>query len=367
MNKPRAHEIDLLRFVAALSVVLYHYAFLGYLGQASSMPYPLLEPVAKYGHFGVELFFLISGFVILMSASSGSLKQFILSRIVRLYPAFWVCCTLTFLAILLIGDSRHTATMAQYLSNMTMLSSFGFMQKIAAIPYIDGSYWSLAVEMRFYAFVSLVLLFRQIHRAELFLTGWLLITIAVDLLQLTHLRGFLIADYSAYFIAGAMLFQVWSRGFSPLRIVVVLGAWALALYQAWLALPKYETTFSTNISAPIVLSLLSAFFAIMGLIATKKTSWLGRRNWMTVGALTYPLYLLHQVVGYLIINHVYPHVNAHIVLLGTLLLMLGIAYLVNVLVEQRYAALFKHSLTRWWDSCRVLPGGQRSKPAEYFD
>ena len=69
----RVGELDLLRFLAALAVVLYHYTFRGFSnGDMSTMPYPLLVPVTKYGSLGVELFFMISGFVILMSASSGS-------------------------------------------------------------------------------------------------------------------------------------------------------------------------------------------------------------------------------------------------------------------------------------------------------
>ena len=109
MNKPRANEIDLLRFLAALAVVLFHYAFRGYAAHSSSMPYPLLEAVAKYGSYGVELFFLISGFVILMSASGGSLKHFVISRIVRLYPAFWVCCTLTWVVLQFVSGRRYVS------------------------------------------------------------------------------------------------------------------------------------------------------------------------------------------------------------------------------------------------------------------
>ena len=76
MQTRRVNEIDLLRFVAALAVVFFHYAFRGYAADDRSiMPYPLLAPIAKYGYLGVELFFLISGFVILMTASRGSLRH----------------------------------------------------------------------------------------------------------------------------------------------------------------------------------------------------------------------------------------------------------------------------------------------------
>ena len=133
MTKTRVNEIDLLRFVAALSVVFFHYAFRGYAGDAKTvMPYPMLATAGKYGYLGVDLFFMISGFVILMTASNGSFKDFAVSRAARLYPAFWACCTVTFGAILAIGGVRYHATFSQYLVNMTMLSEFFH------VPYIDG-------------------------------------------------------------------------------------------------------------------------------------------------------------------------------------------------------------------------------------
>ena len=72
-RRNRVNELDLLRFFAAFSVVLYHYTFRGYAADDMSIvPYPLFAPISKYGYLGVDLFFMISGFVILMTASSGS-------------------------------------------------------------------------------------------------------------------------------------------------------------------------------------------------------------------------------------------------------------------------------------------------------
>jgi len=348
MNKSRANEIDLLRFLAALAVVIFHYAFRGYAAHSSAMPYPLLESVAKYGRYGVDLFFLISGFVILMSASGGSLKHFIVSRVVRLYPAFWICCTLTFLVLLLFADGKPTVV--QYLSNMTMLSSFSFMQKISSVSHIDGAYWSLAVEMRFYMLVAIVLMLRQIHRTELILTGWLLTLIFFEVARVDHLREILMVDYGAYFIAGAMMYRIWSEGWSPLRGGVILGSWALSLYEVWISLPKFEIATGATMNRSVVLAVITACFLLMVLVALRKTSWVGRRNWLLLGSLTYPLYLIHQAIGYVIFNHFYPTVNPHLLLWGTVAIMIAVAYLINVYVEQRYSTPFKQQLNNKWNS-----------------
>jgi len=90
----RFYEIDLLRFIAAISVVFYHYAFIGVTRpDYNPLVFPALVPIAKYGYLGVELFFIISGYVVLLSAQGKTVRQFFVSRVTRLYPAYWVACT----------------------------------------------------------------------------------------------------------------------------------------------------------------------------------------------------------------------------------------------------------------------------------
>jgi len=73
-SKARLYELDLLRFIAAISVLLYHYTFMGYAENSiqgdytSPIEYPMLAPFSQYTYLGVNLFFMISGFVILLSA-----------------------------------------------------------------------------------------------------------------------------------------------------------------------------------------------------------------------------------------------------------------------------------------------------------
>jgi len=117
---------------------------------------------------------MISGFVILMTAANGSFLGFAVSRVVRLYPAFWVCCTITFLFTVFLGGERYSATLGQYLVNMTMLSDF------LGVEPIDGVYWSLFVEIRFYILVALVLIIGRIHQVQALLVVWLLASAALE-------------------------------------------------------------------------------------------------------------------------------------------------------------------------------------------
>ncbi|MCF7220953.1 acyltransferase family protein [Marilutibacter chinensis] len=343
-KRERVNEIDLLRFIAALAVVFFHYAFRGYAGgDRTIMPYPLLESVAKYGFKGVELFFMISGFVILMTASNGSLRSFAVSRFARLYPAFWACCTLTFVAIVLFGGDRFSASFSQYLVNMTMLSGF------VGVPSIDGVYWSLFVELQFYAMVAGVLMIGRISQAQMFLALWLAATILLELFPVAPLRFLLITDYAAYFIAGAAAFLIWSRGSSWLRYGMIGICFILALRDSLGGIEGFERHFDTRMNVIVVVAIIASYFAVMLLIATRRTGAFGRRRWMVAGALTYPLYLIHQNIGYIIFNIAYPAFNPHLVFWGTLLLVLAASYLVHAQIERRCAGALKRTCNRALD------------------
>src|SRR5688572_28370593 len=84
----RMPALDLLRFLAAAAVMLYHYGFRGSAGADRYLEFRFdaLGPVCRYGYLGVPLFFMISGFVILMSAVGKSPREFVATRAARLYP-----------------------------------------------------------------------------------------------------------------------------------------------------------------------------------------------------------------------------------------------------------------------------------------
>jgi peptidoglycan/LPS O-acetylase OafA/YrhL len=339
-NRRRLKELDLLRFLAALAVVFFHYAFRGYAkGDMSTMPYPLLAEPAKYGYLGVEFFFMISGFVILMTASGNNLKVFIISRAVRLYPAFWACCTITFITTLAIGQPRYTADFYQYIVNMTLLGDF------LDVPPIDGVYWSLFAEIKFYLMICVLLAFKKIDKIETFLLFWLLISAVAEVFSFEKLRSLLVTDYAAYFIAGATFYNIWAQGISTARILLVSGALGLACYTGVVWAESLEIKYATDYNLALVCSIIVLFFIAFFLIATNRMAALGTVNWTTLGALTYPLYLLHQMIGFMIFNMAYPVVSPHLLLWGTIALMIGASYVIHKKVEVPVARLMKRSLS----------------------
>jgi peptidoglycan/LPS O-acetylase OafA/YrhL len=304
----------------------------------SVMPYPLLASVSKYGYLGVELFFMISGFVVLMTAASGNLRGFVISRIVRLYPAFWACCTITFAAIVFMGGPHYTASFGQYLINMTMLSGF------LGVPAIDGAYWSLFVEIRFYALVAVILLIGRIQQAQLIITLWLAASVALVVFPIGKLSYLLLTDYSSFFIAGATFFLIWQKGLSFARAAIIIVSWGLAVFQSNNELRGFESHYHAAMSSYVVAGLVTTFFIVMMLVSLRRTGLLGETRWLLLGVLTYPLYLLHQNIGFIIFNVAYPAINIHLLLWGTIIAALILAYAVHTFIEKQVSSPMKVAL-----------------------
>ena len=216
-RQERLYELDLLRFLAALAVVLFHYTFRGNAADdMSTLSFPALSGYSKYGYLGVELFFMISGFVIVLSASGRTVFAFANSRAKRLFPAYWFGVTLTSLCIVAFGDDRYSVTFVQYLQNLPMVGGFW------GVTFIDGVYWTLIVELHFYFLVGLMIAAGQFKRVQWFVVAWLAIsTLAPYTDYVVTAEKYLISDWAPYFSAGAACFFIKKDGMKP-RAVGIL-------------------------------------------------------------------------------------------------------------------------------------------------
>jgi peptidoglycan/LPS O-acetylase OafA/YrhL len=152
----RLDYLDGLRGLAALLVIVQHCGEI-ILSSGGSLLNPLVETI-NLGRVGVILFFLISGFVIPFSFSGDRpLHNFAVSRVLRLYPAYWLSLML---AVIMGPYAGQVLSMGEIAGNATML------QKLFGIRNGWGVYWSLFFELLFYAMCAALFALRRLRSAR---------------------------------------------------------------------------------------------------------------------------------------------------------------------------------------------------------
>ncbi|UVK45311.1 acyltransferase [Mesorhizobium sp. AR07] len=326
-TRPAAQDyiatLDLLRLAAALAVVLFHYFFRGAAADGFLREgYPLAAPFAIYGYLGVNLFFLISGFVIAWSAQNRSWEQFALARFVRLYPGFLLCMTITFAIVVLAGTPPFAASFVQYIANLSMFAP------ALGQPFMDGVYWSIVLELVFYGWVTLTLftgLFRKRKLELIFI--WLAISVLNEFfLGSGAARLLFITEFGPFFAAGVLVHHLHAHGRSLPAVLLLAAAFlvscgTLFVTQRWM-LDHYGVAVST---ANLVVANVVMHAALIGAVLLRNRV---RPSTLTLalGGLTYPLYLLHQNIGYLAINTATPLVGKWFAALGCVALMLSVSW-----------------------------------------
>lgn len=354
-SRDRLYEIDLLRITAALAVVIYHYTFSGLARHLTSIAYPTLSVATRYGYLGVDMFFTISGFVVLLSAWGRRPSEFVISRIVRLYPAYWVAVTITTVVALTLSRGLFNVTPLQYVANLTMLNA------PAHIANVDVVYWTLYAEIRFYLIVF-VLTWLGITRTRVVtvLWAWLAATAIVESHVLpaslaTTIDILVQSQWSHYFIAGMALCLIYRTGFSWQLGAILAIAYANAVYQAINFGHLVSNRYHQTLHSPVIAIVITVIFIVMTLIALRATRRLGRPWFAVAGALTYPLYLVHAYNGFVVINLIGPYVNRWVLLVVMVTGMCAIAYAIHRLFEIRIAGLLRRALTRVVGARRRVP------------
>jgi peptidoglycan/LPS O-acetylase OafA/YrhL len=279
----RLGELDVLRGLAAFAVMIFHYTVRYH--ELFAPGGPVLHG-SSLGENAVHLFFMISGFVIFMTLSkTRTALDFVVSRFSRLFPVYWVAVLLTFTVVSVSPLPGRTPTLTQLIVNLTML------QKWLHFPEVDGVYWTLAIELSFYAIMLGVFLAGQLRRIEWLVIPWLLCqcTWAVlghkyDLPKIVEIS--LLLKYAHLFLAGILFYRLRIEGAMPLRhslLVCCLGIQFL-LQGATAGL------FTTG------------FFAAFYALTFGRLNWIAKRPLVLLGAISYSLYLVHQNIGYVIMR-----------------------------------------------------------------
>jgi peptidoglycan/LPS O-acetylase OafA/YrhL len=333
----RIQELDAVRGLAALAVVFFHYTT-RYDQKIGHISEPLFS--VPWGHYGVELFFLLSGFVIFMTldkADSG--RDFIISRVSRLYPGYWAGMLSTLTTVWFLGNpyAGYHPSPLDVAINATMFQSY-----FPGTLFIDGAYWTLCVEVTFYTLIFGLFLTGQLKNIRLAIACLLGVGLVLHILidgghisapiYLRALRVVLLSHFAPYFCGGIIFYKIFSARFMKRdAALIVLCLVAVAVMRP---------------IADFVASAIS--FMMFGLLTTRKLSFLANRPLLFLGAISYSLYVVHQNIGYLIIRHATEiGIPTNAAILVAIISVIALATLITYRIErpaQRWIrGLFKAS------------------------
>ncbi|WP_426434172.1 acyltransferase family protein [Bradyrhizobium genosp. P] len=323
-NRPdssRVPVLDLLRVAAVASVILYHYGFWGPAAHGGpQVAMSVFAPIAQYGFLGVPVFFAISGFVIAYSAEGRTPIGFAIARFSRIYPTFLIYMTLTFAVTLLLGGAHFDVTWRQWLGNL------GIAAPMFGEFYMDDAYWSLVIEVMFYVWVAAFLALGIFpRRIDVLIVAWLAITFTNELtLDAPIFEKVFIADDSGFFAVGLLIYEHY-RGRRDARLYGLLAlAIGTAAFQAVHKLERLGVHTHGSFDPRIVVAICVVSLGIVFLATRIKSVPLSASLVIAAGGITYPLYLLHMQLGYVILLAIAPErqhaVWTAIVVIGVVLL-----------------------------------------------
>jgi peptidoglycan/LPS O-acetylase OafA/YrhL len=299
----RVPALDLLRLAAVAAVVFYHYGFWGPASHGvPQVALPHLAAFAQYGFLGVPVFFAISGFVIAYSAEGRTPVGFAIARFSRIYPTFVFCMTLTFATILLLGGTHFQVTFAQWFANLFVAAP------ALGQSYVDTSYWSLVIEIVFYAWVAAFMAFGLFpRRIDIIILVWLGITFANELtIDAPIFEKIFIADDSGFFAVGLLIYEYY-RGRRDLKLFGILAlAAGASVFQAIHKLERLDVHPGNTFDARVVAAICLVSIAVIFLATRIRKLPLPTGLILAAGGITYPFYLLHMQMGYTIFTAVAP-------------------------------------------------------------
>lgn len=280
IKEKRLLELDSLRGIAALGVCFLHYGFF------------------KYGCTGVDLFFMISGFVIYMSVSNAkNIKGFFVLRAIRLYPAYWLAIVIAIIIEKYTGIFDIPAFKWNFvIGNLTMLQPLFRAQDIISV------FWTLYIEINFYLLIAALWYFNQLKNIEnIILIGMLLITAAIMPYQYLNInaawynryfvitRGLLpIINHFHLFAAGIVFYTIYTKGINLWRTLLLL----LSFILVYVTHPVGGRVFYwLNVYQHLFCCL--CFYITFFIVIYHKAYFLRFKFLYLLGIISYPFYLVH--------------------------------------------------------------------------
>lgn len=277
----RISKIDTLRAIAVLMVCFLHFT-------RPTQVFPddhWIKEIGKYGKYGVEIFFIISGFVLpySMDRSRYKVSRFLLfmrKRLIRIEIPYISAAIL----ILLIG---YLATLAPFYKGVkfemnwpAFFGHFIYINHYNSWPWVSPVFWTLAIEFQFYMLIGILFPF-IVHK-----TKWLRYIIYIILMCIYWfwIDGLHVFRFITFFIAGIETFLFFKKYISKREFVFAITSLVI--------LTLFNNSWEG--AASIV------FFLLWFYIPFESPNWL-----KFIGKISFSLYMLHGVFGTKLQNLLY--------------------------------------------------------------
>jgi peptidoglycan/LPS O-acetylase OafA/YrhL len=323
--------LDVVRFISAVMVMSFHLAFLPWADSHNVISYLMpnlprfseLASVTGLGWVGVEIFFVLSGFVIAYSAEGTSAFVFFRSRFLRLMPGVWICASLVFFVLVAGEMASFSELIRRYLKTMILFPKW---------PWIDAVYWSLCVETFFYAFIGSLLLANRFWQLDFFMgiigvasaLVWIIFKSftlfpagfcgsfpdVFEQLETSWGSQLFLLRYGCFFALGVYIWLLFFKGATLARVSVAvicfIGGYLETLW-ACLEMARDSGQELVSVAAAAIWAVAVVFVVTAIIMNNRAHTLIGRkvRAVQVLGLMTYPLYLVHQTIGNAVIFYLY--------------------------------------------------------------
>ncbi len=324
----RIDFLDSLRGIAILIVVLHH-AFSRW---AELVPYGCKYcefPLFRCGFLGVQLFFLISGFVILMSLNkTKSLANFIYKRWLRLFPAMLIA------TILIYASARYFPERPWGIPQLnSVIPGLLFIEPLwiklftgLYIRLLEGVFWTLFVEVKFYIIFGILYFYLGEIKAIKVLFFLYLVSLLPNfynspypyLKYITSGVQLLSFEYFGWFTSGSLAYLF----FVSKKKQYLIFSIAVALLQLW----HYKHDIQVVLFS---LMIITCFFA--PIIFEKARVVYNNRFFVFIGFISYPLYLIHgnaMIAMIVKLNNQYKNIPSILLPLIPIIFLCLIAFII---------------------------------------
>jgi len=310
-------QIESLRGIMMLVIMFYNYTYrFSGLYSIKTIDFFSLE---KLGTIGVGAFFVISGyFIIPKDLSHFNFISFFTKKIARLYPAYFVCVTLTFISISLFGLPERGSRLIDYIINLTLLNGY------IGVRYVDGAHWYLANLILFYVIIGVAMQLK-IKKDYLFFV-WLALSIILAFFSVRYFSisyAYIITGgkFTPYCIIGIVLSEIQNDRANRIKYMFLIIIASVYIF--------FQHGVVTSVGSLI-------FLSIFILALKKEFAVLKLRPLVWLGTISYIVYLLHQNIGYqllLFMTKIFHGFHVSYIIY-TMVIVLLLSYLVSLFIQQ---------------------------------